>query len=247
MCLTAPELKPSPQESKAFDRRTSHSSSLRKSVAKLLKHISEPGASSILYHAYAKCALLNAIGVGDNLPRAVISIHVMLHRAKPKTKRSHSRSIHSLHGTPMNFSNHKHALAQSIEQACAKPKVLLLSDFSSILERAKKLFQTNEFDFWLRALNTTDTNEIATTIYGHQNALHWVRSLNTQDRNTFVHRLGSICECLFTYSTDDECCPMQSDFHYYYNLSTQSVFKLSELGAVEGDYAEERRVAYLCR
>lgn len=40
-------------------------------------------------------------------------------------------------------------------------------------------------------------------------------------------------ESLFTYHSDDDMCRYQSDFHYYYHIPSQTVFKESGLGALE--------------
>ena len=71
-------------------------------------------------------------------------------------------------------------------------------------------------------------------IYGHSNAKRLLSHFPKADKNTAQRTISNICECLFTYSSKEEMCIMQSDFHFYYCHETNSIYKQSELGVVEG-------------
>jgi len=148
----------------------------------------------------------------------------------------------------MNFNSHQNELLLKIENALTKNKKDMLKDFTNILTQAKTLYKSDVFDFWLRTIVEVDSSEIPMTKYGYDEAVHQSKFLKNANRNQFHEILSSICERLFTYSTEDEMCTLQSNFHFYYSLKDTAIFKSSELGSLEGAERIEKgdyRIAYV--
>ena len=135
----------------------------------------------------------------------------------------------------LNFSSHLRLLDQSIQQACQKDKINIIADFKLILSTAKQLLKTDEFDFWIDQLHLHSVDEIPTTMYGldHVQRSFAYSTSDILNRSGMVGRLKFCCEYLFTYLHPDDCCEMQSEFHYYVDLSSEMVFKESKMGVVE--------------
>jgi len=134
----------------------------------------------------------------------------------------------------MNFSSHQNKLIESIEIALRKDKLGIIGDFKSILSQAKKLYKTDALDFWMTEIGSHSVAELAMTKYGHKVATSSIKHLKHANRNTVASSLSSICESLFTYCNDDDMCILQGDYHYYYSLDENTVYKHSELGIIEG-------------
>ena len=130
----------------------------------------------------------------------------------------------------MNFNSHKQKLIDSIKITLSKPKREIIQEFKPILSRAKELFNTNHYDFWLIQLGTIPINEIPMTFYGLESVQRSLKCLETHTRNELESAISYICEELFTYSNEDDICELQSDYHYYYYIPEKKVFKKSTLG-----------------
>ncbi|MDG9671666.1 hypothetical protein ONV78_28275 [Hahella sp. CR1] len=140
----------------------------------------------------------------------------------------------------MNFGAHVAGLIKDVNSALEKDKEALVDDFVALLARAKSLFKTDLFDFWLSQLAETPCSELPITHYGVANARRMLSYFDKRKRDTVAWLIADICENLFTYSNNDDACRMQSDFHYYFNVSAGAVFKESKLGEVQGCAPESR-------
>jgi len=147
----------------------------------------------------------------------------------------------------MNFSSHQRKLIEKIEQALNKPKEALVSEFSEILKSARSLYKTDEYDFWLGIIETVELDEIPITNHGHVEALNRFKDMYGCGRHSVERSIDYICEKLFTYSHPDDFCEMQSQFHTYFSVSKNTMYKVSELGVTEGIEVNdigESRIAY---
>lgn len=133
----------------------------------------------------------------------------------------------------MNFSTHKNQIADLIEIALRQNKPDLIAKFRIILNQANTLFKTEDFNFWLQQIGSIPCEEIPLTKFGLQEASYSVANLRNLDRHNFKSRILNICEQLFTYSNEDELCPWQSVYHYYFYLPEQKVFRESKLGTCD--------------
>ena len=134
----------------------------------------------------------------------------------------------------MNFSSHQNNLIQKIELALGKSKKAMVNDFRSILNQANSLYKTRDFDFWLKTIGETDSDELPVTNYGHNEALGTCKYLRKEDKNRVKRLILYICEALFTYSHEDENCELFGIYHFYYSLTNCCIFKESEMGILEG-------------
>jgi len=134
----------------------------------------------------------------------------------------------------MNFSSHQKQLIQKIEEALEKPKKSLVSDFVFILDKARNLYKTNTYDFWLDMIKEADLHELPITIYGHSEAVREVESLTGSNMHSVKSGIDDICENLFTYSNCEDFCEMQSQFHFYFSVTHNTIYKVSELGVTQG-------------
>lgn len=132
--------------------------------------------------------------------------------------------------TSMNFSSHKHHLADLIELALTKEKKDLIAKFKLILGQCNSLFDSERFIFWLRQIDSIAIDEIPITKHGLLEASRSVSDLRNRDRQGFQNSVLDICEQLFTYSDIVDLCPMQTKYHYYFYIPEQTVFKESEIG-----------------
>ena len=148
----------------------------------------------------------------------------------------------------MNFSSHQKNLIERVELALRKDKKSLINDFKPILNQAKTLYKTSEFDFWLKTIGETDLDELPVTVYGHNEAVGSSKYIRGEDKNRVKGSLLYICEALFTYSHEDENCELAGIYHFYYSNDEQCIFKESEMGMFEGIKAIEPnsfRIAYV--
>ena len=134
----------------------------------------------------------------------------------------------------MHFSTHQNILISAIKRSLLLNKARLITEFKEILTSASKLFKTDQYEFWLNTLECVAVNEIPITKLGHNEAVNIAENLQHQDRNVQARSIYGICENLFTYSNENEMCAFQSDFHFYCLKETGAVFKLSELGELQG-------------
>ena len=130
----------------------------------------------------------------------------------------------------MKFSTHTMKLLESMNVALSKNKRGMILDFKEILGKARWLFKTERYDFWLKQIGEIDIDEIPMTHYGLSEAK---RSLKYEqiNRKTLEYMVADICEDLFAYSREDDMCECQADFHYYFYMPTGTVYKESGLGS----------------
>lgn len=148
----------------------------------------------------------------------------------------------------MNFSSYQNNLIEKIELALSKNKKAMINDFKLILNQAKSLYKTNDFDFWLKTIGETEFNELPVTKYGHSEALGRCKYLRGEDRNEVKKSILYICESLFTYSHEDENCKLSGIYHFYYSLTDFCIFKESDMGTLEGVetvHPNSFRIAYV--
>lgn len=134
----------------------------------------------------------------------------------------------------MNFSSHQNQLVSELTEALKEPKPVLVEKFKEVLAKASELYKTQDYEFWTQTLENIELEELPITKYGHSNAISSLNRISRADKNTVQSAISNICESLFTYSSEEEMCVMQSDYHFYFCLETNSIYKQSELGMVEG-------------
>ena len=148
----------------------------------------------------------------------------------------------------MNFSSHQNQIISEITEALKEQKPVLVEKFQEVLAKASELYKTRDYEFWLQTLENTELEQLPITKYGYSNAKYSLSHLSKADKNTAQSTISNICECLFTYSSEEEMCIMQSDFHFYFCHETNSIYKQSELGIVEGIEScgkGKRRIAFV--
>ena len=131
----------------------------------------------------------------------------------------------------MNFSSHKNNIIKLIDIALKKEKKYLVNDFEVTLVKTNSLLKNNKLSFWQEQLITITIDELPITIYGLNKVInYYLPYLANQKKKYFTHSIDDICLNLFTYSKYDDLCLWQSDYHYYFDESSKSIFKESELG-----------------
>lgn len=132
----------------------------------------------------------------------------------------------------MNFNTHLEKNKLAIINALSSEKSILISEFITILKNVSSLLGTNNFNFWIDELQSTDYSEIPITKHAVVEAQ---KSWNEYDssRTTFGNTLLDTCEKLFTYWQEDDLCSTQGQFHYYKDKNTNLVFKESVFGCIE--------------
>ena len=132
----------------------------------------------------------------------------------------------------MNFNTHLEKNKLAIINALSSEKSILISEFITILKNVSSLLGTNNFNFWIDELQSTDYSEIPITKHAVVDAQ---KSWNEYDSNrtTFGNTLLDTCEKLFTYWQEDDLCSTQGQFHYYKDKNTNLVFKESVFGCIE--------------
>jgi len=134
----------------------------------------------------------------------------------------------------MHFATHQKLLTSAIETALKKSKSGIIEDFKGIILTAKFLYKTDQFDFWLKTIEEVAEAEIPMSKFGHKEAVGVSSYLNELDRNRVVGNILHICEYLFTYANEEESCELFGIFHFYSLKETGVIFKLSEMGILEG-------------
>ena len=82
-------------------------------------------------------------------------------------------------------------------------------------------------------MRCTDPDDIPMTVYGLKLVHHYLQSnaeRSSNSRQTLVDEVTYACAGLLTYMREDDDCPMQSGFHYYFHEAENVIFKESELG-----------------
>ena len=130
----------------------------------------------------------------------------------------------------MDFGTHKQQIVDLIEIALIKDKANLIERFKLILNRASSLLKSIKFDFWLQQLGTIPQNEIPITKFGLDNARRSATFLRDSDRHSLESGIAKICEQLFTYSNEDDLCPLQCKYHYYVYIPKNRSFRESGMG-----------------
>lgn len=133
----------------------------------------------------------------------------------------------------MNFSTHKNKLIKSIKNALVNDKVQIIYGFKEILKNANDLLKTNKFDFWIAQIDQIQPEEIPVTRYGLNESMRLWSESQDIDRNSLKNLIEYTCENLFTYCDENDLCPLQSEYHYYFHNTKGIVFKESELGMTD--------------
>lgn len=105
----------------------------------------------------------------------------------------------------MNFNTHLERNKLAVISALSSDKSILISEFIIILKNVSSLLETNNFNFWIDELQSTDYSEIPMTKYA---VVDTQKSLNKYDssRTTFGNIFLDTCEKLFTYWQEDDLC-----------------------------------------
>ena len=133
----------------------------------------------------------------------------------------------------MDFRRHLQKLIESVRIALEKDRHGLVLDFRELLAVAASLLQTDSFDFWRHQIGSIAIAELPITRFGVFEARRIVESLEPRDRRAVEASLIRICHLVFTYCSEDDLCPMQTEFHYFVDTRTGALVKESEMGRVE--------------
>lgn len=135
----------------------------------------------------------------------------------------------------MNFSSHVKSIRERLKTCLSYKKHEMLIELQDCLIDAKSLLKTSSFDFYLSQFKVVDVAEFATTHYG----VRMVKSsLNRKDLRPANSRINLESELLLaskhllTYNVEDSCC-MQTEFHWYYCIGGEFIYKESGMGVVE--------------
>lgn len=132
----------------------------------------------------------------------------------------------------MNFNTHLEKNKFAVISALSSEKSILINEFIIILKNVSSLLGTNNFNFWIDELQSTNYSEIPMTKHA---VVDTQKSWNEYDssRTTFGNILLDTCEKLFTYWQADDLCSAQGQFYYYKDKNTNLVFKESVFGCIE--------------
>ncbi len=132
----------------------------------------------------------------------------------------------------MNLNTHLERNKLAVISALSSDKSILISEFIIILKNVSSLLETNNFNFWIDELQSTDYSEIPMTKHA---VVDTQKSWNKYDssRTTFGNIFLDTCEKLFTYWQEDDLCSTQGQFYYYKDKNTNLVFKESVFGYIE--------------
>jgi hypothetical protein len=108
----------------------------------------------------------------------------------------------------MHFSTHIKRIAESIKDALGRPQPELIARLRECLLDARQLLKTDSFDYWIRQMDETPSNEIPTTIYGVTEARRTWTPL-PDSRSSLEAALNSSCEKVLTYCAEDDMCEAQ--------------------------------------
>jgi len=125
----------------------------------------------------------------------------------------------------MNFSTYQNKLFEAIEIALNKDKKNMIGDFIRILANAETLFKTGNLEFWISQLGSHSWNDIPITKFGLKMAKSDLESLRESDRNSFPVAVNDMCLYLFTYCNESDFGPEQYDYHYYFSINEDVVYK----------------------
>src|SRR6188472_3619929 len=129
----------------------------------------------------------------------------------------------------MHFSTHTNNLIRSVRESLQGDRQSIVNGMGYALLRAADLFRTDEFNFWLKQLETIDAVDLPMTRYGLREAQATMDKCSAT-RATVRSDLGYVSELLFTYCDGDDLDFAQFDNHYYYHKPSKTVFKMSGLG-----------------
>ena len=118
----------------------------------------------------------------------------------------------------------------------------MLIELQDCLIDAKNLLKTSSFDFYLSQFKVVDVAQFATTHYGVRmvkSSLHRKDLKPTNSRQNLEAELCRACEHLLTYNVDEDSCFMQTEFHWYYCISGEFIYKESGMGVVETPNGKE--------
>lgn len=111
----------------------------------------------------------------------------------------------------------------------------MLTGLRDCLVDAKTLLKTSLLDFDITQFELVEIEEFATTHYGLELVKGYLKSDGINSDNSggnLESELLMVCENLLTYTVDD-CCYMQSEFHWYYCVEGEFVYKKSEMGVID--------------
>ena len=132
----------------------------------------------------------------------------------------------------MHFNTYLERKKLAIINALGSEKPILVNKFIIILENVSSLLETNNFNFWIDELQSTNYSEIPITKHAVVDAQQSWKEYDSS-RTTFGNILLDTCEKLFTYWQEDDLCSAQGQFYYYKDKNTNLVFKESGFGCLE--------------
>lgn len=110
----------------------------------------------------------------------------------------------------------------------------MLTGLRDCLVDAKDLLKSSLLDFDITQFELIKIEEFATTHYGLELVKGYLKNHGTNSdnsRSTLESELLMVCENLLTYTVGD-CCYMQSEFHWYYCIEGEFVYKESEMNVI---------------
>lgn len=141
----------------------------------------------------------------------------------------------------MNFSNHARDIRNRLVRSLRSGnKSLIVKQLAECVSSAKSLLSftssgnhwSEDFNFWLDQMGSTNIADIPMTKFGVEEARASLEETTDFDHPRIALRGMVLHACLYllTYSQEDDQCPFQTPYHYYFFVPERVVFKLSDLG-----------------
>ena len=134
----------------------------------------------------------------------------------------------------MNFSSHIKSHRERLRVCITLSKNEMLSELSDCLAQAKSLLKTEKLDFYIAQFEVLKIEDFATTKY----AVEYVQSFLaenelhiTNSRQDLLDEISITSQNLLTYTVDD-CCWMQTEYHWYYCMEGEFAYKKSGMGVI---------------
>ena len=133
----------------------------------------------------------------------------------------------------MNFSNYVKRIRRNLRSCLVGDKQEILTGLRQCLLEARSLLKTDDLDFWISQFDQQEMSEFATTRFGLEETRWCLREdveTTENSRSVLLKELQASSENILTFTSDNDLCSMQSQYHWYYSKSDGFVYKESELG-----------------
>lgn len=140
----------------------------------------------------------------------------------------------------MDFSSHAVDIRNRLKRALqCDNKLLIVEELAACTSSARSplkisaaSYGPHDLDFWLNQMDSTDIADIPMTKFGIEETSRSLEAWTdlSNPRHSLHSTMLDACLYLLTYLHEDDQCPAQMPYHYYYFVPEKLVFKLSDLG-----------------